>query len=205
MYLSELYLLDLPSEATLAYRTKGAVWEFTPQCCESGAAYLTYDCDSGRYDRYFIEHGWRAENRVLEHAIWSIDSDGDWEADSCSVDDPLYEGFIIPYEYPAILQSWEGYYEHVYETGDDYLDEFLARDRVQQRKAAREALRHVKKEAHTPQDVREPKLIQDSAGLIHRATYSRLHLWRTACGHFFPHEHRPESDVISCIACLANM
>jgi len=203
--LSELYLLDLPSEATLAFRVQGAVWEFTPQCCESGTAYLSYDSDTQRYNRYFIEHGWRAEYHVLEHAVWSVDSDGDWEADSCSVDDPLYEAFILTYEYPAIMASWGGYYEHVIKTKDDYLGEFFATDPVALRKAAKKALRQMKKDIQVDQDVRKPRLLQDPNGLIHHATYNRIHLWRTACGHYFPNEHKPESSVISCLACLGSL
>ncbi len=203
MQLSEFYLYDLPDAARIAYTTPDAEWKRTPQSCDRGASYASYDNDTHRYVRYYIEHGWRVTYHVVEHTVWIIDCDGNWCGDSCSVDNPQYVAFILPYEYPTLEASWGGYYEHVIKTKNDYLNEFIVKNPIELRKVAKKALRLVKKEAHTAPDVREPRLLQSPDGLVHHAIYTRIHLWRTACGHYFPVVNRTESQVLTCLTCIA--
>jgi hypothetical protein len=203
LHLSTLMLQDFPDEAAMAYNMVDAVWKYHP-VFDSDVAYAQYDDDTKRYARVYVQHGWRVSHRIVEHEVALTDSDGDFEGDCCSVDDPLYEGFLAGYDFRACEQSWTGYYEYVIKTKNDYLNEFYTQDPIKLRKDAKKALwRALKQQREDTRDLTRARVLCDPDGLVHWAAYNRSHLWRTLCGHFFPDERRTDSELLTCLGCLA--
>ena len=211
MRLSEYYLKTLSNEALMAYTGISAHhWEYQPDNIEAGTQFVYFCSDCDKFHTKWAVEGWRVSRGRVEHAFWIVDTDGNWDCDSCDVDDSIHETFVSSFTFGALDSSWIEYYEEVLETGEDYFGIFFRENAIEKEADVRRALEETR-ERHLRNDMNaaknEVKVMELPDGLVHRGKPSATGLLRTLCGEYVEHtdmQHVVDTTVVTCLQCLAH-
>ena len=112
----------LPPEAKKAFET-GGKWEYEPETVEAGTAWVSYD---DRWELIHLVQGFRVEDHQLYETVYTVDQDGNWDfSEEYNVGEVGYEKWVKQHSYEESRKGWCDYYEHVAETGEDPLGEFM--------------------------------------------------------------------------------